>query len=256
MSNKCLPIVVLILFSVHFVSYSTVGGKALAADDLAGLEAALKQGNTTKLKEIRSQLRDSKGVGSVKGDAMVAEIYGRHCRSLIKEALYHMGRLAPYHDYERAYKIKKLKSLKELNRRFQAGEITKSEFEHSKLKIEEVYRSDIEDAKDFIGYKVERLREIVTLVSENVEDINAMGNEQLPEGIRKSILELKADPVWQDFVSDTERGRHIRDVIAKNSGGTGLITQLEAMFKPFERISPDAPVIPTWIIDEVVAQYE
>ena len=167
------------------------------------------------------------------------EISVNHCKSLIEEMLYHMEKLKPYYNFKDVFYLEKLQKLKKNRYRFDAGEITKADFERTSSQIDLQYKDDIRESQDFIDGKVLRLKELCNTLNQTVGAIQStvrVKGHPIDESLQESVLNLRQNKTWSEFESRTREGQKIEKAIsmASNDMGRDLVLCLNGMFAGFE----------------------
>ncbi len=217
--------------------------RAGSAEDLRAYTRALRRASEEKVRRLNPARTE-------------LEVYVDHHRTLIREVFYHLEKIAPYHRYEDALRLKKLKALRENRLRYEEGEISEETYRRNAERIKRQYQNDLRETREFLAAKIDRLRDLCETLKDNVRDMEeASEGGEIPRWARERILALKENETWIAFSTPTPRGRNMRQVLINGpGGGRGLVACLEEIFTPFENAS--ATVFPPEIIEKVVSQYE
>lgn len=237
-----------------------VGGLAWAQEPLSldQMEQKLRAGSTEDLRAYTRTLRQTSGekVRHIDSARTELEVYVDHHRTLMRETFYHLEKIAPYHRYEDALKLKKLKALRDNRLHYEEGEISEESYRRNAEKIKHQYEKDLRETREFLASKIDRLRELCEALKDNVramEDVSEKG--KIPRWVKERILALKESETWVAFSTPTPRGQNMREVLINSpGGGRGLVACLEEIFTPFEDTS--ATVFSPEVIENVVSQYE
>lgn len=237
-----------------------VAGGVLAQDPpgVDQLENKIKSSSSEDLRNYARELHraSSERVSRLNPQWSELDIYVNHHVSLIREALYHMEKIAPYYRYEEALELKKLKALKRNRQRFEEGEITEEAYRHNIERIKRQYEKDLKETREFLAYKIDRLRGICDALKANEEAMRDLfPDRDIPDWAREKILSFKESDTWIAFWNHSPKGEKIRRVLETGpGGGSGLVACLEEIFVPFEEVS--GTVFSEELVERVVAQYE
>ena len=188
-------------------------------------------------------------------------IYLSHNRSLLEEAFFHLRQLVAYADYDQRLSLRKLQSLKANKGRYDRGEIEQGQFEALAERADRVHAQDLDEARDYLAGKAERLHAICTNLSQNVQELRnnlaAAQMSALPRGLAGRVTALQSHRAWVDFTTPTEVGQQMRLALEQSETGDSqaIVSCLADAFAAYEA-SPGGAVIDAELVRDVVSQFQ
>ena len=188
-------------------------------------------------------------------------IYLSHNRSLLEEAFFHLEQLIAYADYDQRLSLRKLQSLKANKGRYDRGEIEQGQFEALAERADRVHAQDLDEARDYLAGKAERLHAICTNLSQNVQELRdnlaAAQMSALPRELTGRVTALQSHRTWVDFTTPTEAGRQMRLALEQSETGDpqAIVACIASAFAAYEA-SPGGAVIDAELVREVVSQFQ
>ena len=237
------------------------------AADIAAIEAQIKAPDTPEsLAAIRKQAAE---LGASSRAALSTEaalragstIYISHNRSLIEEAFYHLGQIAPYADYDQRFYLRKLQSLKSNKDRYDLGEIDQGRFEAAVARADRVHARDIDEARDYLAQKAERLHAICVNLSQNVaalrESLDAARMKAPPRELAERVTTLRSHQTWIDFTTPTETGRQMLKALEQAETGDpqAIVSCIAGAFTAYEA-SPSGVMADEDLVRKLVEQFK
>ncbi len=157
-------------------------------------------------------------------------------RSIFNEIVYHLDRLKPYSNFVDVFELERLKELQKNKISYDRRDIGINEFNRVKSQIQTQYQQDMKESQDFIDFKVARLKVLCRQFHDNLNTIRirmtGKGND-IPEPVKQQILEMRDDPVWQEFeMGVCGKGKKIYQslMLASGNAGTEVLTCMHNMF--------------------------
>ena len=259
-------------------------GAALLAGLLAGAAAppALAQAGATDLDAIEAQIKapeTPESLAAMRGQAAAlgassraalsteaalrasSTIYISHNRSLIEEAFYHLEQIAPYADYDQRLYLRKLQSLKANKDRYDLGEIDQGRFEAAVARADRVHARDVDEARDYLAQKAERLDAICVNLSQNVEalreSLEAARMKAVPRGLAERVTPLRSHQTWIDFTTPTGTGRQMLKALEQAEAGDpqAIASCIAGAFTAYEA-NPGGAVADGDLVRKLVEQFK
>ena len=188
-------------------------------------------------------------------------IYISHNRSLIEEAFYHLEQIAPYADYDQRLYLRKLQSLKANKDRYDLGEIDQGRFEAAVARADRVHARDIDEARDYLAQKAERLDAICVNLSQNVEalreSLEAARMKAVPRELAERVTPLRSHQTWIDFTTPTGTGRQMLKALEQAEAGDpqAIVSCIAGAFTAYEA-SPGGAVADGDLVRKLVEQFK
>ena len=262
----------------------TASGAALLAGLLAGAAAppALAQAEATDIAVIEAQIKapetpeslaamreQAAALGASSRAALSTQaalrasstIYISHNRSLIEEAFYHLEQIAPYADYDQRLYLRKLQSLKANKDRYDLGEIDQGRFEAAVARADRVHAKDVDEARDYLAQKTERLEAICVNLSQNVdalrETLDAARMKAAPPELAERVTTLRSHQTWIDFTTPTETGRQMLKALEQAETGDpqAIASCIAGAFTAYEA-SPGGAMADGDLVRKLVEQFK
>ena len=237
------------------------------APDIAAVEAQIKAPETPEsLAAMRKQaaaLGESSRAALSTQAALRASstIYVSHNRSLLEEAFYHLEQIAPYAEYDQRLYLRKLQSLKANKDRYDLGEIDRGRFEAAMARADRVYARDVDEARDYLAQKAERLHAICVNLSQNVaalrQNLDAARMRAAPRDLAERVTSLRSHRIWNDFTTPTETGRQMLKALEQAETGDpkAIVSCIAGAFTAYEA-SPSGVMADEDLVRKLVEQFK